>query len=225
MATQRKKPASSKSKEIAKEIKNGAKKTSSITPSKTDIDVNKAISDSEVTVPGLNGFNLSKAVEHTGELDLKKFEVKDPLNPPDSLPQATTAQYSRASAIYEKTTNAAKLYRQKYKLDNEVFGAIGDRVTAINTAISSVRTKEQAKANFINYLSDTEKVKQAAIAFDLNLATTAQQLGSSAITKEQLVTELELKATNLEKTQTQLEEAKGELAIYKEKLGKYLGSK
>ncbi|MGB5970298.1 MAG: hypothetical protein WBG70_18430 [Spirulinaceae cyanobacterium] len=223
MATKRKKSTTTKSKELAKNITSGKKtKTKALSRTQSALDVPKAISDGEVAVPGFNGFNLTKATEHTGEFDLTQFQVKDPLNPSDKLPQATQAQFSRASAIYEKATNAVKLYRSKYRLDNEAYGAVGDRATALNTGISATRTHEQAKANYLNFLGDQEKTKQAAIALDLNLSTTAQNLAASQVDKEQMVTELQLKETNLEKTKTQLEEARGELDIYQSKLGKYL---
>ena len=116
---------------------------------------------------------------------------------------------------------AVDLHRQKYKLDNNLYGAIGDRAKAFDTAISTQRTIEQSKGNYIGLQSDIEGTKQAAIAYDLNRAKTYKEIASNAISKGQLALELQIQVNQLEDSQTKLNELDGELELFQKRLGEY----
>ncbi len=211
ISTRAAKIANALNKQGTKEVRRGK------APFKTE----EIIKSGKVEVPGISEFNLAEASVNTPEFPLSDYEVDDPLNPPDSLPGVTKATHSQASTKYEMANYAVDLHRQKYKLDNNIYGAIGDRAKAFDTAISTQRTIEQSKGNYIGLQSDIEGTKQSAIAYDLNRAKTYKDIASNAISKGQLALELQIQVNQLEDSQTKLDELDGELELFQKRLGEY----
>ena len=199
-------------------IKQGSK---GLRQNKPPFEPNSVIKTGQLEVPGISDFSLADASVNTPEFPLEDYEIDDPLNPPENLPGVTKAEYSKASTQYEMANYAVDLHRQKYKLDDNIYGAVGDRAKAINTAISAQRTIEKSKGNWIGLQSDIEGTKQQAIAYDLNRAKTTKELASNAISKGQLAFELQIQVNQLENSKTKLSELDGELELYQKKLGEY----
>lgn len=210
---------STRASKIAQSLNRQGKKE--LKPSRNKFKTEEIIKTGNPSIPGISEFNLTEATVNTPDFPLSDYEVDDLLNPPDSLPGVTKATHSQASAQYEMANYAVDLQRQKYRLDDNIYGAVGDRAKAINTAISSQRTIEQSKSNYLGLQSDIEGTKQQMVAYDLTRAQTHKDIASNALSKGMLALELQTQVNQITNSQTKLNELDGELEIYQKKLGEY----
>lgn len=164
----------------------------------------------EFSVPGLNGFNTELAASRIDKFDITDFDVKNPLKPPKSLPQVTDGDFAIYSKRYKRATNAVRLHRANFQLQGEVYQAVNDKYKAIQHGISAEKTKEIVKGDYLDLLSQREKTKQGAIAFDLAVFNTNHQAQMSGINKEQLVANRTKAELVLSKTQFEIEKLQTE---------------
>jgi hypothetical protein len=101
-----------------------------------------------------------------------QYHISDPLNPNDTLPQATQSQFDKGMKIYEGATRALKLTGAALDLTREKFTVIGKHSKAFGAGIQAATEIEKVKGNYLDYLNQKEVTTQKSVAFDVSQVKT-----------------------------------------------------
>lgn len=151
--------------------------------------------------------------------DPSSFDVSDPLNPPESLPRASSSQLEKGQRIYQEAQNAVKLYGASFDLQREKFNAIGKFNKAVGAGISAAIEGEKVKGQWLDYQSQMQLTQQKNISLNSSIATSQfnQKLAQlDAQTLDQKLQQAMLKADQ-EKLKTQ--QLQGQLIEFQKLLG------
>jgi hypothetical protein len=97
-----------------------------------------------------------------------KYQVNDPLNPPDSIPQVSQQQYDKSEAIYQGGQRALKLTGMSFDLAKERFTTLKKKVSAFGSGVKLATEVEKVKGDFLDYLNQGETNKQKNIALGVS---------------------------------------------------------
>ncbi|MBD2536115.1 hypothetical protein H6G97_45100 [Nostoc flagelliforme FACHB-838] len=97
-----------------------------------------------------------------------QYHISDPLNPPETLPQATQSQLDLGMKIYEGSTRALKLTGAALDLTREKFTVIGKHSKAFGAGIQAATEIEKVKGNYLDYLNQKEVTTQKSVALDVS---------------------------------------------------------
>jgi hypothetical protein len=154
------------------------------------------------------------------------YRINDPLNPPDTLPQASASQFDKGMKIYEGATRAIKLVGASFDLTREKFVTIGKHSKAFGAGIQTASEVEKVKGNFLDYLNQKEITSQKNIALDVNQNTTITNSNVAEYSKQDLGEKLKQAEIKSEELRLKTVESQGKLTSFRESLGEYLeGSK
>ncbi len=156
---------------VASKINNGSTATTASNPVATA----SAISNSQasVAVPGLMDFEPSQIQGMLPQFDDGNYQVSDPLNPSDSIPQASQQQYDKSEAIYQGGIRALKLTGLAFDLTKERFTTLRKKVSAFGSGVKLATEVEKVRGDFLDYLNQGETNKQKNIAFGVAAHKTA----------------------------------------------------
>ncbi len=134
-----------------------------------------AISNSQtsVSVPGLMDFEPSQIQGMLPQFDDGNYQVSDPLNPSDSIPQVSQQQYDKSEAIYQGGIRALKLTGLAFDLTKERFTTLRKKVSAFGSGVKLATEVEKVRGDFLDYLNQGETNKQKNIAFGVAAHKTA----------------------------------------------------
>lgn len=143
---------------------------SSATNSSNSATQAKAIAknQTDIKVPGLINFTPDNIEGMLPKHEDSSYQVNDPLNPPESLPQVSQQQYDKAEAIYQGATRAVKLVGMSFDLAKERFITLGKKVDAVGAGVKLGTKVERVKGDFLDYLSQVETTTQKNIALSVN---------------------------------------------------------
>jgi len=122
-----------------------------------------------ISVPGLMDFTPDKIEGMLPQFDDSKYQVVDPLNPSESIPQVSQQHYDKSEAIFQGGTRALKLHGLAFDMGRERFTTLGKKVKAVGAGVKLATEIERVKGDFLDYLNQGESNKQKNIA--LNVAT------------------------------------------------------
>jgi len=77
------------------------------------------------TVPGLVGITPDNIAGMMPQFQENSYAISEPLNPPETLPQVTEAQFDKGMGIYEGTQRALKLTGAALDTTRERFTVVG----------------------------------------------------------------------------------------------------
>lgn len=150
------------------------------------------------------------------------YRINDPLNPPETLPQATQSQFDKGMKIYEGSTRALKLTGAALDLTREKFTVIGKHSKAFGAGIQAATEIEKVKGNYLDYLSQKEVTTQKSITLDVNQVKTVADTNTAIYSKDELDQKLLQAQIKSEELRLKTVESQGNLASFKAQLGDYL---
>jgi len=152
----------------------------------------------------------------------EKYHVADPLNPPETIPQATQAQFDKGMRIYEGADRALKLTGAALDLTREKFTVVSKHAKAIGSGIAAATEIEKVRGNYIDYLSQKEVTEQKSVTLDINQNKTIADTNIAVFTKDELAQKLKQAELKAEETRLKTIEVEGKLTSFKQQLGDYL---
>jgi hypothetical protein len=126
-----------------------------------------------VTVPGLMEFTPNDIQGMLPQFEDGKYQVNDPLNPPESIPQVSQQQYDKSEAIYQGGQRALKLTGMAFDLTKERFTTLKKKVSAFGSGVKLATEVEKVKGDFLDYLNQGETNKQKNVALGVSYHKTS----------------------------------------------------
>jgi hypothetical protein len=145
---------------------NGSKPTTANNPAT----IASAITNTQtnVTVPGLMEFTPNDIQGMLPQFEDGKYQIVDPLNPPESIPQVSQQQYDKSEAIYQGGQRALKLTGMSFDLAKERFTTLKKKVSAFGSGVKLATEVEKVKGDFLDYLNQGETNKQKNIVLGVS---------------------------------------------------------
>jgi hypothetical protein len=128
---------------------------------------------SAISVPGLMDFAPEKIEGMLPQFDDSKYQVTDPLNPPESIPQLSQQAYDKTEGVYQGGIRALKAAGLSFDLTKERFTTLKKKVSAFGSGVKLATEVERVKGDFLDYLNQGESNKQKNIALNVSTHKTA----------------------------------------------------
>ncbi|MBD2731874.1 hypothetical protein H6G96_37800 [Nostoc sp. FACHB-892] len=154
-----------------------------------------------------------------------QYHISDPLNPPETLPQATQSQLDKGMKIYEGATRSLKLTGAALDLTREKFTVIGKHSKAFGAGIQAATEIERVKGNYLDYLNQKEVTTQKSVSLDVSQVKTIADTNISVYSKDELNQKLVLAEIKAEELRLKTIESEGKLTSFKAQLGDYINLK
>ena len=120
-------------------------------------------------VPGLPSHITPDAVvAMLPKFNENEYAITDPLNPPETLPQATEAQFDKGMTIYEGTQRALKLTGAAFDVTRERFTTIGKQAKAFGAGVKAATEFERVKGDFLDYQNQLQSNEQKGITLGVS---------------------------------------------------------
>lgn len=219
--------ASKVASKLAKTAKSGNKSDSStaITPSKGSNLASTGNGQIKVNIPGLPDITPDKLSGMMPQFNPDSYQITDPLNPPESMPQATQEQFDKGMRIYEGAQRALKLTGAAFDTTRERFNVVRKQVQAFGAGILAANEVEKTKGNYFDYLKTLETNEQKMIALDVSQYQTTQDRAKAPHQKSQMDEALKQAEIAADEARLKTEEKQNQLNQFKESLGAYAGKK
>ena len=132
---------------------------------------------SDISVPGLMDFEPSQIQGMMPQFDDSSYQVTDPLNPPESMPQASQQQHNQSAVIYQGGIRALDLTGMAFDLTKARFTTLRKKVSAFGSGVKLATEIEKAKGDFLDYLNqgETNKQKNTALTVAIHKTSTDAQ--------------------------------------------------
>ncbi|NJL19759.1 MAG: hypothetical protein HC895_01375 [Leptolyngbyaceae cyanobacterium SM1_3_5] len=201
--------------------------SSSITPANAS---NNAVSVNPdrrvaVVVPGLYAMNEASIPQMMPQFDPAPYQVTDPLNPPETIPQLTVAEFERNKNIYEGGIRALQSTGLAMDLSRERFTVIGKQAKAIGAGFNALNEQEKAKGSLLDFYTQQELTQQKGLRYQLSTHQTQTETEAFPHAIVQLDEALEQQRIKAELATAKREEAANSLTTFQESLGKFLPAK
>lgn len=210
-------------KAVASKLAGGAATTSAVTTNaaKASTSVVRDSPQINVTVPGFNVLAPDSIAAILPNFNEESYRIADPLNPPDSLPQATEAQHDRGMKIYKGTQRALQLTGAAFDTTGEVFNVIGKRAKAFGKGIQAATETQKVVGNYADYLTQLETNQQKEVKLSNAQHRTLTDRAESIHTQSELDEKLKQSAISAEKARTETLQKQSQLDDFRQQLGVY----
>jgi hypothetical protein len=148
----------------------------------SDSNSNKSV----VAIPGLTPIIPDQIASLLPTFNPDSYRISDPLNPPESLPQVSEAQFEKGMTIYQGTQRALKLTGAAFDTARERFTVIGKQTDAFSAGIQTATKFEKAKGNYLDYQGQLETNEQKTIALDVAQYKTATDKTIAGFSKTEM---------------------------------------
>jgi hypothetical protein len=173
-------------------------------------------------VPGLPSHITPDAVVGMmPKFDESAYQIIDPLNPPETLPQATEAQFDKGMTIYEGTQRALKLTGAAFDTTRERFTTLGKQAKAFGAGVKAATEFERVKGDFIDYQGQLQTNEQKGIS--LGVAQHKTVTDRSAATHKTADMDEKLKQAEIaaELARATTQDKQNKLDEFRKSLGQY----
>jgi hypothetical protein len=173
-------------------------------------------------VPGLPGHITPDAVVGMmPKFEESAYQISDPLNPPETLPQATEAQFDKGMTIYEGTQRALKLTGAAFDTTRERFTTLGKQAKAFGAGIKAATEFERVKGDFIDYQGQLETNEQKGISLGVSQHKTVTD--RTAATHDTATMDEKLKQSELaaQLARATTQDKQNKLDEFRKSLGQY----
>lgn len=150
--------------------------------STSNIQANSIIS----AVPGLTTFSPDAVAGMLPQFSEGSYAVSDPLNPPESLPQATESQFNRGMGIYAGSDRALQLTGAGFDLTKERFTVVGKQAKAFGAGIKAATEFEKVKGDYFDYQNQRQTNQQKTVTLDVSQHRTATTTAQAVYDKTSL---------------------------------------
>jgi hypothetical protein len=173
-------------------------------------------------VPGLpTHITPDSVVAMMPRFDESAYQIIDPLNPPETLPQASESQFDKGMTIYEGTQRALKLTGAAFDTTRERFTTLGKQAKAFGAGVKAATEFEKVRGDFIDYQGQLQTNEQKGIS--LGVAQHKTVTDRTAATHKTADMDEKLKqaeiAANLARATTQ--DKQNKLDEFRKSLGEY----
>jgi hypothetical protein len=173
-------------------------------------------------VPGLPSHITPDAVVGMlPKFDESAYQIVDPLNPPETLPQATEAQFDKGMTIYEGTQRALKLTGAAFDVTRERFTTLGKQAKAFGAGVKAATEFERVKGDYSDYQEQLQTNQQKDISLSISKhKTTTDRTAATHKTADmdEKLLQAEI-AANLARATTK--DKQNKLDEFKKSLGEY----
>lgn len=209
---------------VASKVARGNKKNGSANVNDSAFSPASTTSATSITrnVPGLITLTPELLPAQMPAFDPQKYQVADPLNPSETLPQATQAQFDKGMKLYEGATRALKLTGAALDLTRERFTVVGKHAKALGSGIQAATEIEKVKGNFLDYLNQKEVTSQKEVTLEVSQAKTTTDTSIAVHSKSELDEKLKQAKFKAEELRLKTLEVEGKLTSFKEQLGDYI---
>ncbi len=173
------------------------------------------------TVPGLVGITPDAVVGMMPKFDESAYQIIDPLNPPESLPQVTEAQHDRNQTIYAGAIRALKDTGSAFDLTKERFTTLGKQARAFGVGLKAATEFERVKGDYLDYQGQLEINQQKGIG--LGVAQHKTVTDRTAATHKTADMDEKLKQSEIaaELARAQTRDKQSKLDEFRKSLGEY----
>ena len=206
----------------AKSTTNPAKSGSSLAPNANTSPTTSNTEKKAITVPGLADITPDKVSGMLPQFNSDSYQIADPLNPPESIPQATEAQFEKGQAIYQGAQRALKLSGLAFDTTRERFATIGKQVKAIGEGVKTATEIEKVKGNYLDYLNQLQTNEQKGIVLDISSHKTVTDRAISINTKSEMDEKLKQSGIAAEKAREETQKKQSELDSFRQQLGQLI---
>jgi hypothetical protein len=175
-----------------------------------------------VNLPGLpSNISPDRISEMLPQFNESAYQITDPLNPSETLPQATEAQFDKGMTIYEGTQRALKLTGAAFDTTRERFTTLGKQAKAFGAGVKAATEFERVKGDFLDYQNQLQTNEQKGIALDVSQYKTTSDRAKSVYDKEGLDERLEQARISAELARATTQDKQSKLDEFKKSLGEY----
>lgn len=151
--------------------------------------------------------------------DPSNFDISDPLNPPESLPRASSSQLEKGTRIYQEAQNAIRLYGASFDLQREKFNAIGKFNKAVGAGVSAATEGEKVKGQLLDYQSQQQITQQKNINLNSSIATTKTNQKLAQLDAQNLDQRLQQAMLKADQEKLKTQQLQGQLQEFQKLLG------
>lgn len=205
---------------VAEKLARGNKGSSQ--PSSSSISATSTTIPIDTRIPGLMTVTPDLIPGMMPAFKPEDYRINDPLNPPETLPQASQSQLDKGMKIYEGATRSLKLTGAALDLTREKFTVIGKHSKAFGAGIQAATEIEKVKGNYLDYLNQKEVTTQKSVSLDVSQVKTIADTNISVYSKDELNQKLLQAQIKAEELRLRTVESQGNLASFKAQLGDYL---
>ncbi|PHM07783.1 hypothetical protein [Nostoc sp. 'Peltigera malacea cyanobiont' DB3992] len=169
---------------VAEKLARGNKGSSQ--PSSNSMSTTSASIPIDSRIPGLMTVTPHLIPGMMPPFQPNQYHISDPLNPPETLPQASQSQLDKGMKIYEGATRSLKLTGAALDLTREKFTVIGKHSKAFGAGIQAATEIEKVKGNYLDYLNQKEVTTQKSVSLDVSQVKTIADTNISVYSKDEL---------------------------------------
>lgn len=185
----------------------------------TPINTNGSIA---VVVPGLPSHITPGAISGMlPQFNESAYQITDPLNPPQTLPQATEAQFGKGMVIYEGAQRALKLTGAAFDTTRERFTTLGKQAKAFGAGIKAATEFERVKGDFLDYQGQLQTNDQKGITLEVSQHKTTTDRTAAVHTTASMDEKLKQAETAAELARAQTRDKQNKLDEFRKSLGEY----
>jgi hypothetical protein len=173
-------------------------------------------------VPGLVGITPDAVAGMMPQFQENTYAISDPLNPPETLPQVTEAQFDKGMTIYEGTQRALKLTGAAFDTTRERFTVVGKQAKAFGAGIKAATEFEKVKGDYLDYQGQLETNEQKGISLGVSQHKTVTD--RTAATFDTTTMDEKLKQSELaaELARANTQDKQNKLDEFRKGLGQYV---
>lgn len=172
-------------------------------------------------VPGLVGITPDVVAGMMPQFQENSYSISDPLNPPESLPQVTEAQFDNGERIYKGTINALKLTGLAFDTTRERFTVIGKQAKAFGAGIKAATEFEKVKGDYLDYQGELETNQQKGISLGVAQHKTVTDRTAAAYDTTSMDEKLKQSEIEAQLNQAKTAEKQNKLDEFRKSLGQY----
>jgi transcription initiation factor IIF auxiliary subunit len=149
------------------------------------------------------------------------YQISDPLNPPETLPQATEAQFDKGMTIYEGTQRALKLTGAAFDVTRERFTTLGKQAQAFGSGIRAATQFEKVRGDFLDYKAQLETNQQKGIALGVSQHKTVTDRSAATHKTADMDEKLKQAEIAAELARATTQDKQNKLDEFRKSLGEY----
>ena len=173
-------------------------------------------------VPGLVGITPDAVAGMMPQFQENTYAISDPLNPPESLPQVTEAQFDKGMTIYEGTQRALKLTGAAFDTTRERFTVVGKQAKAFGAGVKAATEFEKVKGDYLDYQGQLETNEQKGIALGVSQHKTVTDRTAASFDTTTMDEKLKQSELAAELARANTQDKQNKLDEFRKGLGQYV---
>jgi hypothetical protein len=172
-------------------------------------------------VPGLVGITPDAVAGMMPQFQENAYAISDPLNPPESLPQVSEAQFDKGMTIYEGAQRALKLTGAAFDTTRERFTVVGKQAKAFGAGIKAATEFEKVKGDYLDYQGQLETNEQKGISLGVAQHKTVTDRTAATYNTTSMDEKLKQAELAAELARANTQDKQNKLDEFRKSLGQY----